>query len=588
MKRLPVAHTRPRAGSILDLEPRLDLATPRPLRVAFPVLLDGDLVESTEHLGVAYLASVLRNAGAACRIIEVPVHDLGDEEAADEVAAWGPDIVGLTLTTVGVGHATRFGTLLRRRLPSALVFAGGPLATHSGAALLDLRGWEFLDGLVRGEGEIAVLRLAEAIHSGESLSLVPNLCYRTGASIVTVPELTAVHDLDELPFPARDQFERHSGKLPFLRISTSRGCTSSCTFCNAPHARNPITRMKVWRGASPRRVVDEIELLADRYDVDTFDFVDSTFEDPGGREVGKRRVAAIAQEILRRGLDIHFNCCMQAVNWGDEDRPLLELLRRAGLEKVLVGLEAGSDDALELWNKRSRVADNVRVIRLLREVGAYVVPGFITWHPYLTFDMLRANVAFLGAHVGHNLRPYTTRLELYPGAEIVDLLRRDRLLLPAYDEALDPFAYSYRDPRIGRLASLLRGPYGGDGVEGRRSTAVRFEAGDLQLHTFMSRLGRAFGDDALAREILDEASEAVDLVRRKMSDHNSALVGGYVERGEHQDLTREEVWARGPALEAYFAERIREIETIRLVTSVRLHRAGCAVDSIAVPATAAA
>src|SRR5204863_1337200 len=145
----------------------------------------------------------------------------------------------------------------------------------------------------------------EALHSGGDLGAVPNLVYRNDGEIVSNPVIESVHDLDQIPFPARDQFDFHDGRLAYIRVSTSRGCTSSCTFCNAPHARNLIAKEKVWRGASPARVVDEIEHLVDTFGFNTFDFVDSTFEDPGGRAKGKARIAEIAEEILRRDLKIY-------------------------------------------------------------------------------------------------------------------------------------------------------------------------------------------------------------------------------------------------------------------------------------------
>src|SRR6185295_2853946 len=173
-----------------------------------------------------------------------------------------------------------------------------------------------------------------------------------------------MHNLDELPFAARDQFRAHGNRLEYLRISTSRGCVARCAFCSAPHVGNRVQAGKAWRGRSVGSVRDELGELVDRYGYRTFDFVDSTFEDPDGGAIGKARIAAIANGIIERDLDIYYNCCMRAENWSDDDRELLELLARSGLEKVNVGIESGNEWELRLWDKRATVDDNIRMIRL--------------------------------------------------------------------------------------------------------------------------------------------------------------------------------------------------------------------------------
>lgn len=348
-----IALTVSQTEDLHPLKPRCDLTSPTQLKVCFPILLDGDLVTSPEHLGLGYLTAVLRNAGAMVKIIEAPLMEQRNSQVLDEISEWKPDMVGISLTTISVAHAQRFGIELRQLLGAkCFIFAGGALATHSGANLLKLEGWNFLDGLIRGEGEIPVLRLAEAIHTKGDLKTVPNLIYRDSFGIQQNPLTRAVENLDDLPDPARDQLEQHNGYLSIIRLSSSRGCTAHCTFCNAPHARNRIgPSVKGWRGASPKRVVDEIERLVHKYNFHTFDFVDSTFEDPDGGRIGKARVRRIAEEILERGLKIYYNVCMQAYNWHEEDEPLLDLLWRSGLEKVNVGIESGSETGLKRWQK---------------------------------------------------------------------------------------------------------------------------------------------------------------------------------------------------------------------------------------------
>jgi radical SAM superfamily enzyme YgiQ (UPF0313 family) len=572
--------------------PCLDLARPRPFRVWLPVLLSGDLVQSPEHLGPAYLASVLRNAGAHVRIRTIA--HLEQADWIEEVHAFAPDLVGLSLTTVSTDDAKRFGAALRSAINDrAYVVGGGPLATHVGGRLLDLAGWEFFDALVRGEGEVPILQLAYALQKGLPLAGVGSLIYRGEGGVRSNAIVPGIADLNSLPAPARDQLEEAGGKLPYLRISTSRGCTSHCTFCNAPHARNRVgPRMKAWRGVDPERVVDEIEQLVQAYGINTFDFVDSTFEDPGGGAVGKGRVEAIADAIMARGLTIYYNACMQAANWSEQDRPLLQKLRASGLEKVLVGMEAGSDTGLARWQKRSRVEDNERILDLLREIGVYVAFGFIAFHPWMGFEEYEENIDFLSRTLGHNLRRFTTRLELYPGAEVIGQLAADGLLDEDYYETLDIYGYRYADERVGHLARSLNAMYGADYVQrgqiGAEPAVFRFETHDIMNHNFSTRIGRALVGHPAGEAILAEFDEAVDQIRAELARRNAAYIGEFVALAKDELLDPRALPNCADMLERVFTDAMNTIDALKMKAGLKLRREGIDARLILAPATAVA
>ena len=574
-----IVHVNPLLSSV-------DFTHPRTMRVCFPVLLDGDLVMSSEHLGVSYLVAILRNLGVETRIVEVQSGPTGDDEAIAEVAAFAPDLICLSLTTVTVLHATEFCSALKRQLSDEVGFlAGGPLATFLGAKLLTNPNWHFLDALVRGEGDVPLVRYAEAFWTKGELSHVPSLSWKTdGGRVVDNVIGAGISELDMLPEPVRDQFEMNGRKLPYLRIATTRGCSARCTFCNAPHAGNKINPGKLWRARSADCIVDEIERLYRTYNFNTFDFVDSTFEDPGGAPFAKQRIADIAQGIIDRGLKIFYNCCMQAKNWKEEDRPLLELLYRSGLEKVLIGIESGSQKGLDRWKKKSTVADNKRAIQLLRSVGVYVAFGFIAYHPWSTFDEIRDNNDFLLEFMGYNLRRYTVRLELYPGAEAVDVLRQEGKLHPEFDVTLNPLSYDFHDPRVKTLAkttAMLYGErYAEEVVIDEMPAVFEFETYDIVLHTYMSRLKRFFGTHARGGPILDAAEEKAAAIRGEMSLFNFELISEMTDLAEHDALTEAFPRQRQEPVEQFYKAKLKQLRQIQLSTSMQLHRAGLEVRSI--------
>lgn len=563
----------------------VDFTKPYPMKVCFPVLLDGDLVMSSEHLGVSYLVSILRSLGAECLIVEVKSEAFGDQIAIDEITAFKPDLIGLSLTTVTVSHATKFCAELKQSLPAKTRFlAGGPLATFLGSKLLSNPNWHFLDALVRGEGDVPLVRYVEAFWQTDDYASVPSLSWRDGEGIlIDNPMGRPLAELDILPEPTRDQFEMNGRKLPYLRLATTRGCTARCTFCNAPHAGNRNYPGKLWRARSADKIVDEIERLYQKYDFNTFDFVDSTFEDPGSR-FAKERIAGIAQGIIDRDLKIFYNCNIQAKNWSDDDKPLIDLLYRSGLEKVLIGIESGSQSGLERWKKKSTVEDNKRAIELMRGAGIYVAFGFIAFHPWSTFGEVRHNNAFLKQYMGHNLRRYTVRLELYPGAEVVDILRREGKLHAEFDESLNPLSYDFYDDRIKLLAkctALLYGEgYAEDMVISETPAVFEFETFDIVMHTFMSRLERFFGADELGGPILRKGKEKMDAVLREMSEFNFDLMSEVTDMAEQNRLTELFALQKQGTVQSFYKEKLKQLRQIQLGISMQLHRAGLPVRNI--------
>ncbi|MFF8960034.1 B12-binding domain-containing radical SAM protein [Streptomyces sp. NPDC014894] len=577
----PVRRARP-GDFTIALDERV--TDPAAFRVSFVILLDGDLVMSPEHLGVAYMAAVLRQVGFTCEIREVE-HG-SHRTAVEEIAAFGPRLVCFTLMSLNVPSCVEFAEALREELPDVVVACGGPAGTFTGKDVL--RGNPYADLVAVGEGEPLILDLVQRLALGESVEDCPGIAYRrSDGELRQNPPRPLVHDLDVLPYPARDQLKAHGNKLEYVRVSTSRGCVAQCTFCSAPNLGNRVQAGKAWRGRSAESVVDEVEHLVKEHHFRTLDFVDSTFEDPDGGRVGKKRVRAIAQGILDRGLDIYYNVCMRAENWHDtpEDHDLLDLMVRSGLEKVNVGIESGVAEELLLWDKRATVEDNVTVIRMLREHGIYLAMGFIPFHPYATVETLVENAQFLRSHAGHNLRRLTERLEVYPGTSIVTKMEADGLLGENYRKVLDPYDYRFKDERVQALAVHYASLYNNDdyhqrGVLTDQSAVFEFETFNVVVQTFVSRLYRRFHQIPAAVAELDEFKDFLHARRQEMGLANYAFFMENLEDVLSGRLDAAKQRRQVEEVEDRFRRCIDAIRSGQLRTGMRLHRLGLDVAEI--------
>jgi len=101
-------------------------------------------------MGLAYIASVLRNNGVETGIIDARSLGLSHEEVASVIEKECPDLVGITVATPQYGSALRLSKLIKGASPSTRIMLGGPhIHFEHRSAIRNER----VDYCVRGEGE---------------------------------------------------------------------------------------------------------------------------------------------------------------------------------------------------------------------------------------------------------------------------------------------------------------------------------------------------------------------------------------------------------------------------------------------------
>lgn len=476
------------------------------MRTLFIVVLGGDLVRSTEHLGVAYISAYLQQYNYSCDIKEV--YGIEDKKNLKDVLAEKYDLVGFTTTCVNMKYILAIAEMIKEKYPDTHIMMGGHMATFWGKKILE--GYPYVDSIVRGEGEITTYELVQALEMNESFKHIDGLTYRDGEEIFENKDRALIDDLDILPFPTRDQFNIHNNRAQYLRICSSRGCLGKCGFCSSFVGR--AQKDFRWRGRSPKNVVDEIEELVKTYNFHTFDFIDSTFEDPGPE--GKERVKKIAQELIDRKLNIFYNCCFRAENWDDSDRELLTLLVESGLEKVNIGFESGNDRGLRFLCKRARSKDNQRVIRVLADFpDIYITFGFIMFHPDSTYEDLKDNADFLyNTGIGQVVRHYFWKLEVYPSTLIEQRLVESGRITDRYDICDGMYEYEFLDEKVRKISDICK-----EFLDVKE--VWDFEIFDILIHTFISRMKKKYKDTEILVEIKEFESYVTE-IRRKMAKFN--------------------------------------------------------------------
>jgi len=315
------------------------------------------------------------------------------------------------------------------------------------------------DFVIVGEGEYTFLELVQALGKKEpDYSVIKGLLWRDNTGKVRKNELRPlIEDLDTTPFPARDFLDnarrdpKDGGVMESIRIITSRGCAGKCSFC-CVNFYNKVPNGKVWRGRSPKHVVDELEMLSNKFGAKLFNFSDSSFEDPG--HVGKARSRDICLEIINRKLPISFKIYMRCETMKtDEDIELLRMYKQAGIDVIILGVESGSDYELKLYGKNSTMADNARTLNILRQLDLfYVFAGFIMFGPNSTIDTLCKNIEFLhDAGFADNLYILSNTLMLIRDSKLYDTLNREGRVIES-GKFWELPKYTFLDKNVERIA----------------------------------------------------------------------------------------------------------------------------------------
>ena len=234
------------------------------------------------------------------------------------------------------GPQIRFGLEFARRvraeLPGVPIVWGG---VHPTLLPEQTAASESVDVVVRGESELAVGSLADALAAGASIDGAAGMTYAQADAVRSTPDGGLI-DLDDIPLELPyDLIEL--ARYPTLQagrahMQTSRGCPSRCGFCY-----NTSFNKRRWRGKSPERVLDEMEWILARFpQVTIIDPVDDNlFVDRG-------RVEAICQGILQRGMKVSWRANCRFDYLARYDGQFLSLLEEAGCVELDFGGESGS------------------------------------------------------------------------------------------------------------------------------------------------------------------------------------------------------------------------------------------------------
>jgi len=316
--------------------------------------------------GLSYLAAVMLRKGHDVEIYNQDKHHYPDEHLTEYLNRNKYDVVGVGV----IGGYYQYRKLLRiseainksKQRPYYVLGGHGPSPepeyflrkTHA-------------DTVVRGEGEVTILELLDAIEHHKPLNTISGIAYLENGKFVVTEKRSLINDVDTIPFSAYDLFPMDYYRLLrfahvtnndfVMSVLSGRGCPFKCNFCY---------RMdEGFRPRSSEGIIEEIKLLKNKYGVTYIMFSDELLMSSESRTI------SLYEDFLRASINIKWECAGR-LNYAKPK--VLQLMKKAGCVFISYGIESVDDNVLKNMNKALSVDQINKGIEAT--LKAEISPGF--------------------------------------------------------------------------------------------------------------------------------------------------------------------------------------------------------------------
>lgn len=418
------------------------------------VLYNPRATHATLPLALLSIARALRTAHLATEIIDARL----DPAAHRRLAAMAGDAAVVGVTSVSgapLADAAAASRLVAAQHPHTPVIWGGWHASLCPTQPIEQAG---ATATVQGAGETPMVTIAQRLREGQPLAGIPGVTARTpegGCEATPADPLPDMNQWPMLPYdllPMERYFEAKGQRQ--LDYISSQGCRFRCGFC-----ADPTVYQRAWTGLAPERVVQELAYLAKRYAITDVAFQDETFF------TSAPRVLAIAEGLLQRDTRFSWAATIRADQGSRLSPDAFHICRRAGLRRVMVGLEAASQPMLDQMHKDITLDQLFTLADRCRDAGIALLCNLIVGFPGEPPESIEATLA-----AALRLRAYGPEFQIavfhyrpYPGTPITEAARRDGYQLPdsidawaAIDDGPAPWTDTRTATRVARFMFYQR------------------------------------------------------------------------------------------------------------------------------------
>jgi radical SAM superfamily enzyme YgiQ (UPF0313 family) len=225
---------------------------------------------------------------------------------------------------------------------------------------------DYVDIVVRGHGERTFYELVNCLSNNKPLNGVLGITYKNNGKIISNPDrpLDDINDFPPLPYELIDvekSFNKELGERT-MSYNSSYGCPAECRFCC-----EKLMAGRRWTALTPERVIKDFEMFYHKYKADGVRVADSNFF------VDEERIVAICKGLIEKKIRLkwgHVNGRIdQLLKYKESTWKLME---ESGCASMLIGAESGSQTILDFINKKQRVEDILKFVKLCKKYNIKV------------------------------------------------------------------------------------------------------------------------------------------------------------------------------------------------------------------------
>lgn len=424
--------------------------------------------------GISYISSYLKIHGHKTDLVVLGrLSGNKNKEIINEyMGRFDPDIVAFSPITSEFEFIRDIARYIRKCYSKVHLTIGGFHASLNPDGIL-----EDFDSLCIGEGEMSMLELVQQLQAGLVPFGIPNFWIKKNGGIEKNPTMPFLQDLDILPFPDREIWQKwiKIGSNARHSILLGRGCPFDCTYC-CNHALKKLATGKYTRYRSADNIVKEIKEITKKYPVNNEIYLE--VESIG---VDKEWAVMFCEKLYE------FNKSLkQPLSFGVNLRitPNLDInylfpaFKKANFRFLNIGLESGSERIRSEVLKRHYSNEQIiNAVNLARTYGLQVSFLNMVGLPTETEDDFRETIAmnrkclpdWLGITIfypspGTALHTLCKNKGLLTNCPVTEIYKSAVIDLPGFNRArikkqhlwFEYNVYKGRKPLAGLLLQVLR------------------------------------------------------------------------------------------------------------------------------------
>lgn len=374
--------------------------------------MKGDIL-AAPPIGLCYVATATEASGHEVHVLDLCFSGKNrDSELRKAVESFSPEAIGISIRNIdntnlfhSISYLPEVVSLTRniRRLTPVPVVLGG-----SGASLMPenvLRAVQ-ADYIVVSDGEESFCALLRCMENGATPENIPGVGMIVDGSFRLVPPRLSNFSSSSPDIGRWIDMSPYKNIGSAYNIQAKRGCRKSCIYCTY----NQSLEGSRIRLRHPVDVVDELEEVYLKYKPETFEFVDSVFNDPLDHS------KAILEEIIRRPWKADFTAMGMHPNGLDDE--YLKLMWRAGFRSFMITPESVSDVMLQNYKKGFVKDDIIKAAEAINRTGFAAWWFFMIGGPGETNETLQESLDFVQQKLKKNGRAVTNVAHFFFGVRI--------------------------------------------------------------------------------------------------------------------------------------------------------------------------